>query len=387
LALVDRGSYDEGMQRIDEAMTMIRSGECSNLVIIGQVECCFVSACERAGDLARLDGWFSAATRERPSAYAPDARPNMHATHCRTDFGSLLCLAGRWTEADEALRAAVQNSERMHREHYRASRAALADLRLSQGRLHEAAELLRGVETELAASVPMIRLHLARSEYDLAATRCREALNAFTGDLLRGSRFLDLLVLAELGRGCIDDAAHAAGQLAAAAGVTGRAPVRARASLAIARVAMARGDDAVARAELEAATAALQQEPWALLGAELNLELARLLADREPAAAVGAAQRALAVLSPIGAEQRYAAQQLLTRLGAGDQTAVAHPLDTLTPREREILGLIAQGLSNPQIAATLVIAPKTAEHHVGAILRKLGLRRRSEAAVYAATLN
>jgi DNA-binding NarL/FixJ family response regulator len=163
--------------------------------------------------------------------------------------------------------------------------------------------------------------------------------------------------------------------------------VRARASLAIARVAMARGDDAVARAELEAATAALQQEPWALLGAELNLELARLLADREPAAAVGAAQRALAVLSPIGAEQRYAAQQLLTRLGAGDQTAVAHPLDTLTPREREILGLIAQGLSNPQIAATLVIAPKTAEHHVGAILRKLGLRRRSEAAVYAATLN
>jgi DNA-binding NarL/FixJ family response regulator len=49
--------------------------------------------------------------------------------------------------------------------------------------------------------------------------------------------------------------------------------------------------------------------------------------------------------------------------------------------------LIAQGLSNPQIAATLVIAPKTAEHHVGAILRKLGLRRRSEAAVYAATLN
>jgi tetratricopeptide (TPR) repeat protein len=241
LALVDRGSYDEGMQRIDEAMTMIRSGECSNLVIIGQVECCFVSACERAGDLARLDGWFSAATRERPSAYAPDARPNMHATHCRTDFGSLLCLAGRWTEADEALRAAVQNSERMHREHYRASRAALADLRLSQGRLHEAAELLRGVETELAASVPMIRLHLARSEYDLAATRCREALNAFTGDLLRGSRFLDLLVLAELGRGCIDDAAHAAGQLAAAAGVTGRAPVRARASLAIARVAMAPG--------------------------------------------------------------------------------------------------------------------------------------------------
>jgi DNA-binding CsgD family transcriptional regulator/tetratricopeptide (TPR) repeat protein len=387
LALVDRGSYAEGMERIDEAMTMIRSGECSNLLIAGQVECCFVSACERAGDLARLEGWFSAATRERPHAYGQHARPNMIATHCRTDFGSLLCLAGRWSEADEALRAAVQSSERMHREHYRASRAALADLRIGQGRLHEAAELLRGLETEIAASVPTIRLHLARGEHDLAATKCREALRAFTGDLLRGSRFLDLLVLAELGRGRADDAADAANQLTAAAEISGRAPVRARASLAFARVALARGDRDVARAELDTATAALQSEPWALLGAELNLELAQLLADTDPGAAVVAAQRALAVLSPIGAERRYAAQQLLTRLGAEPEASIAHPLDALTPREREILALIAQGLSNPQIAATLVIAPKTAEHHVGAILRKLGLRRRSEAAVYAATLN
>jgi DNA-binding NarL/FixJ family response regulator len=59
---------------------------------------------------------------------------------------------------------------------------------------------------------------------------------------------------------------------------------------------------------------------------------------------------------------------------------------TLTAREREILNLLAEGLSNPQIAERLVISPKTAEHHVGAILRKLQLGSRSEAAVYAATL-
>lgn len=387
LALVDRGSYQDGMERIDEAMTMIRSGECSNLLIAGQVECCFVSACERAGDLVRLEGWFSAVTRERPGAFAPNARPNMIATHCRTDFGMLLCLAGRWSEADEALRSAVQNSERMHREHYRASRAALADLRIGQGRLHEAAELLRGLETEIAAAVPSIRLHLARAEHDLAATRCREALLAFTGDRLRGSRLLDLLVLAELGRGRIDDAEDAAKQLVAAAEISGRAPVRARASLAIARVALARGDRDLARTELDTAAAALRAEPWALLGAELNLELAEFLAESDPGTAIVAAQRAMAVLSPIGADRRYAAQEVLTRLGAEPEAATPHPLDALTPREREILALIAQGLSNPQIAATLVISPKTAEHHVGAILRKLGLRRRSEAAVYAATLN
>jgi DNA-binding NarL/FixJ family response regulator len=324
--------------------------------------------------------------RERPRTFGPEAGFNLTATHCRTDFGSLLCLAGRWSEAEQALRSAVHDSERMHREHYRASRAALADLRISQGRPAEAAELLRGLGAEVAAAVPSVRLHLARGQYDLAASTCRDALRALNGDLMRGSRFLDLLVLAELGRGRVEDAAAAADELVSAARVSERAPVQARASLAIARVALARGNRALARAELEAAAAALQREPWALLSAEIDLELARLLEETDPGAATVAAQRALAVFSPIGAQRRYAAQELLTRLGAEPSGSAAHPLDVLTPREREILTLIAQGLSNPQIASTLVISPKTAEHHVGAILRKLGLRSRSEAAVYAATL-
>jgi DNA-binding NarL/FixJ family response regulator len=94
---------------------------------------------------------------------------------------------------------------------------------------------------------------------------------------------------------------------------------------------------------------------------------------------------ALGVFGPIGAPQRFAAQRLLAELGV--QPAPPDPLDVLTAREREILRLVVQGLSNPQIAARLFISPRTAEHHVGAILRKLGLRSRSEAAVYAATLN
>jgi DNA-binding CsgD family transcriptional regulator len=275
----------------------------------------------------------------------------------------------------------------MHSEHRKVSRAALADLRISQGRLHEAAELLRGIEIEDATSVPVIRLYLARGEFDLAAVRCREALQAYAGDVLRGSRFLELLVLAELGRERVDAADAVARELDESASRSGRAPVIGRAAVSCARVALARNDAAAARAVLERAIAALRAEPWTLLLAELQLELARVLEDVEPSAAVEAARRALAVFSPIGSAQRYAAQELLTRLGAPADDAVAHPLDALTPREREILALIAQGMSNPQIATTLVIAPKTAEHHVGAILRKLGLRSRSEAAVYAATLN
>lgn len=84
----------------------------------------------------------------------------------------------------------------------------------------------------------------------------------------------------------------------------------------------------------------------------------------------------------------HAAQALLHELGdaAAGRPAAPDAVRALTAREREILDLLAQGLSNPQIAERLVISPKTAEHHVGAILRKLQLSSRSEAAVYAATL-
>jgi len=63
-----------------------------------------------------------------------------------------------------------------------------------------------------------------------------------------------------------------------------------------------------------------------------------------------------------------------------------HDRDELTPREQEVLALLAEGLSNKEIAARLDISDHTAKFHVNSILQKMGAQKRVEAVVRAARL-
>jgi DNA-binding NarL/FixJ family response regulator len=85
------------------------------------------------------------------------------------------------------------------------------------------------------------------------------------------------------------------------------------------------------------------------------------------------ADRSAALLRSLGVNVRSGG-------GAGDRGG----LDYLSRREREVVQLLAEGLSNAEIARQLFVTPKTVEHHVTSILGKLGLRSRAEVAAWAA---
>ncbi|MGH3307997.1 MAG: response regulator transcription factor, partial [Nocardioides sp.] len=115
-----------------------------------------------------------------------------------------------------------------------------------------------------------------------------------------------------------------------------------------------------------------------------RLELARALQHTAPDLAIDEARTALVALRELGASHPMdSAAALLREFGVG-AAGRARTVGALTAREQEVLGLVAHGMSNARIAATLCISEKTAGHHVSRILAKLGVHNRAEAAAHAA---
>jgi ATP/maltotriose-dependent transcriptional regulator MalT len=249
--------------------------------------------------------------------------------------------------------------------------ARLGELRARQGRVDEARELFTQAGTHLRAIVGLGLLALEGGDPAAAADAAERALRrAPAGADLDQVPALELLVRARAALGELDVAADALAELERVADEIGTPYVRGRSRLAAGRLAAARGVNEQARRAFEDAVDLLDESAAAYEEALARLELAGALAS------LGRDQAAAA--------EREAGTAALARLGVRVPAAERGALAELTPRELEILRLVAQGLNDAEIAERLVLSQHTVHRHVANVRTKLRLPSRTAAVAYAA---
>lgn len=380
-AEISAGEFDVGLVHLEEAMAAATAGRIRNPHTLAEAYCNMIAATTSAGDWERASEWCELVGEHASSR---SILPLYGA--CRATHAEVLAASGHWDEAEQALEAARESHAGYYPEVGGITAAALALMRVRQGRLPEARELLAGREEHPAALHALAELRLAEGQC-LVATGLLERAQASThGDVLLSSRLLLPLVDAYLACGELDAAERSAGYLAALAETSGRALVEGRAALAAARVARARGDTETARDRARAALDGFSRLGMPHEAAEARIELARVFAEGRRALAVEEARAACATFRELGAMRAHdVAAAVLRDLGAGTAPGT-RAIGPLTERELQVLGLLADGLTNAQIGKALFITEKTAGHHVSRILAKLGVRNRAEAASQAASL-
>lgn len=375
-AVVRQGRVEEGVGLLDEAMTVALSGETNDPLACGDACCTTLVVCDGLADLSRAADWCEAVVEFNERRHFTPVQ-----SWCRAIYGGVLVRAGDWKLAETVLAEALRSRpDRRRGAGPVLPLAVLADLRVRQGRADEAEQLLQGLEGEPSTTGPLVRIHLERGEIEIA-----EALLAARAEGSEGEAdILELRGEVALIAGHFDAADDVLAGLRSAAADLDREDLRARASLLAGRIAAVRGEAETATRELEDAVTRFAGLRFPFEEGRARLALAEVMATADSPLALAMGRAALETFERLGARREAdRAAVILRDLGAGGRTAVRGGRDDLTSREREVLRLVASGLSNREIGEQLFIAPKTAEHHVSRVLAKLGVRSRAEAAALA----
>lgn len=367
-ALLELGRTQDGLRLMDESMVAVTSGELSPIVA-GILYCNTIAICRDVHELRRAREWTTALTtwcERQPDMVA-------HTGVCLVHRAEIMQVQGAWDEAlDEAKRVGAEGV--LNR---RASTAAL----YVQGELHrlrgdfEAAEDAFRLSTRQGgdAQPGLALLRLMQGNGDAALATIRRVAGEARPSLSR-TRFLPAYVEIALAAGEVDDAASAADELASIADAQGSDALRAMS-------ADARGAVAVARGQIPDALTALRESLLRWLALEAPYETARTrvllgrvysdLGDHDGAALELDAARA--------AFDELGARPDLARLDSLTGSVTARETLGLSPRELEVLRLLAAGETNKAIAAALVLSERTVDRHVSNIYAKLGVSSRAAA--------
>nr|WP_243851303.1 helix-turn-helix transcriptional regulator [Modestobacter marinus] len=377
-AEVRAGRWRPGMRLLEEAMAAATAGRVADLHTLGEAYCNLVLGCSCAGEWTQAAEWCAhVESFARGAAIAPLFGA------CRTVHADLLIAGGRWSDAETALQEALAVPAGQLLEVSAPTVASLAELRVHQGRLREAAQLLAGREEHPAALRPLALLRLAGGHPRPAAVLLERGLRAAPDDAVVAGGLLSPLVHARLALGDVPGARTAADELATLGAATGIRLLAARAALAAAGIELAAGQAPAAAGPARRALRDFTGLVMPFDAALARLALARAVARDDPGAAVDEAGAALAALQGLGAAPAVAVATALLRELRAPVRRSARGAGALSAREEEVLALVARGLSNAAIGRALVISEKTAGHHVSHILTKLGAHNRAEAAAEA----
>jgi ATP/maltotriose-dependent transcriptional regulator MalT len=372
--LIKAGRVREGLGLLDEAMVAATTGALSPIVT-GIVYCGVIAACEEVYELRRAQEW-TAALKEWC-----DRQPELMAFtgRCMVHRAEIMQLHGAWTAAvEEAQRAGARFERAMNTGAAAKASYLQGDVNRLRGELDAAEDAYKEASRFGWEPQPgLALLRLAQGRGDAAAAAIRRIMGETTETLRRAS-LLPAYVQIMLAVGDADAARDACRELA-------EISEQFESDVLAAMLGQARGAVELADGDARAALAPLRQASlaWQELRAPYEAARVRVL--------LGLACRA------VGDEDAFeleleAARATFDELGAALDVAWvdslagrAEPADAhgLTPRELEVLRLVATGKSNREIAAALVISKHTVARHVQNIFTKLGVPSRTAAGAFA----
>jgi DNA-binding NarL/FixJ family response regulator len=371
-AQIELGHREVGLALLDEAMVPASTGRLGP-VPTGIVYCAVIGCCQRIYAIDRAREWSAAL-----AAWC-NAQPELVEFNgtCRAHRAEILVVQGAWQNAMEEIRRATRpDTSPRDAASICYQRGELLRLR---GDFEAAEESYREASKHGREPQPgLALLRLAQGKAETAAAAIGHVVSA-TRDPLSRVRYLPAAVEIRLAAGDLEGAAAAARDLAEIASATRSEIVDAMAAHARGAVDLAAGAAGDALPSLRLAFATWQRVGAPYIAARIRVVIAnalQVLGDEEGAELERDAARAVF-------EELEAVPDLVRLDGAVSGRAAAEPRFGLTPRELEVLRLLASGRTNAAIARELFVSVKTVDRHVSNIFDKLDVPTRAAATAFA----